>query len=251
MSARVLVVEHQGNAGIGLLSDGLAAGGAELVVVGPDAGRPLPKSLAGFEALIVLGGSMGPEDDAEAPWLPDARALLAEGVANGTPTLGICLGAQLLAVATGGVVATLPGGPEIGLCTASFAEAAPRTAGDPVLGPLAGTEPPVVQWHYLEIAELPPGAELLASSDACRHQAFRLGEAAWGVQFHPEATTPTAEAWVLEDADGLERLGRAAEPIVTAVRDAEPELRRHWGALAERFATLAAAGAAARGHSAA
>ncbi|WP_125099456.1 type 1 glutamine amidotransferase [Leucobacter chromiireducens] len=232
---RVLIVEHQENAGIGHFAERLSASGVELRTVGPATGEPLPASLDGVDGLIVLGGSMGPTDDADAPWLPAARALLAEGVANEVPTLGICLGAQLLTTALGGAVRLMPGGPEVGLASVSFDEAA---ATDPLFGEVAGARLPTVQWHWLEAAELPPGAERLASNAACRNQAFRVGPAAWGVQFHPEALAGTAADWVVEEGDGLAEIGLAGDAVVGEVRAAEAQLRAVWGGVAERFAAV-------------
>jgi len=234
--ARVLVVEHQGNAGLGLVGARIAERGVSLEVVGPDAGAEVPESLDGFDGLIVLGGSMGPTDDNAAPWLPATRRLLADGVARGLPTLGICLGAQLLVTATGGHVRTAVNGPEVGLHTVSFDASA---AGDPLFDGLAGADVPAVQWHYLEADELPASANLLASSPVCRNQAFRIGEAAWGVQFHPEALWNTVEDWVEEDRQGVADLGLAEEALVGEVQAAEPDLTRVWGSIAERFAALA------------
>lgn len=234
--ARVLVIEHQGNAGIGHFADRIAGLGVTLETVGPDAGAPLPASLDGYDGLIVLGGSMGPTDDDAAPWLPATRALLREGVARELPTLGICLGAQLLATATGGAVRNMPAGPEVGLTSVGFVADA---AGDPLFGDLAGDAVPTVQWHWLEAAELPVQSEVLASNAACRNQAFRVGPAAWGVQFHPEALTGTAEDWVIEEGDGLDELGLSGPAVVAEVRESEPRLRELWGGIAERFATLA------------
>ena len=235
--ARVLVVEHQENAGLGLLRAGLIDGGAELEIVGPDTGRPVPASLDGYDALIVLGGAMGPTEDDTSPWLPATRALLAAGVEQRVPTLGVCLGAQLLVTATGGHVHTMPEGPEIGLCSVEFTGAA---AGDPLFDALSGTSVPVVQWHYLEAERLPERATLLASSAACAHQAFRVGDAAWGVQFHPEALGQTAVEWVEEDEASLAELGLDGDTVIRGVRDAEPALTEIWSALARRFAAIAA-----------
>ena len=241
---RVLVVEHQENAGLGLFGQRLArpGSGVEVETVGPDTGRAIPGSLDGYDALIVLGGAMGPTEDDKAPWLPATRALLVEGVERGIPTLGICLGAQMLATATGGSVRNMPGGPEVGLLGIDFA---PDAEEDPLFGPLAGSEVQAVQWHWLEADALPAGASLLASSPACRNQAFRLGDAAWGVQFHPEALGRTAVEWVDEDRQGFEELGLDEAVVVAEVRDAEPRLREVWGGVADRFAALVRAAAPA------
>lgn len=232
---RVLVVEHQGNAGIGHFANSLTAAGAELHTVGPGTGDSVPESLAGFDGLIVLGGSMGPTDDDAAPWLPATRALLAEGVERSVPTLGICLGAQLLATAMGGEVRNMPAGPEVGLSAVGFSS---EGSEDPLFGPLAGSSVPAVQWHWLEAAELPGGTTVLASNEACRNQAFRVGNAAWGVQFHPEALSPTTEDWVVEEGEGLDELGLSGPEVVAEVRAAEDGLRSLWGGVAERFAGI-------------
>lgn len=235
--ARVLVVEHQENAGLGLFTSGLVDGGAELEIVGPDVGKPVPESLEGFDALIVLGGAMGPTEDDTSPWLPATRNLLVSGIEQHIPTLGICLGAQLMVSATGGHVRTMPEGPEIGLHTVEFSDAA---SGDPLFDGLSGSSVPVVQWHYLEADQLPEQAALLASSEACSNQAFRVGPAAWGVQFHPEALGQTALEWVEEDEDSLAELGLDGDTVVADVREAEPALSAVWSEIASRFAGLAA-----------
>ncbi|PRI11527.1 type 1 glutamine amidotransferase [Leucobacter massiliensis] len=238
---RVLVIEHQGNAGLGQLREPLSRAGLRIETAGPDAGVPVPGALDGYDALIVLGGAVGPLDDEQAPWLPATRALLAEAVDRAVPALGICLGAQLLATATGGHVREMPAGPEIGLCEVEFDGTA---AEDRLFAPLAGERVPVMQWHYLEADALPAGARLLASSAACPHQAFRLGEAAWGVQFHPEAVGTQAVDWVEEDPEGLVRIGADAGSLVAAVRAAEPRLAKLWQGMAGRFAGIVRAEAA-------
>ena len=238
-AGRILVIQHQSNAGLGAIANSLESAAARIDVRSAEHPGAIPDTLAEFDGLVVLGGSMGPEDDAVAPWLPRVRDLLREGVASGVPTLGICLGAQLLAVAHGGRVTEMAHGPEIGLGTVAFT-AHDTAAGeeDPLFGHFAGASVPVVQWHYLEVAALPNAARRLASSDHCPNQVFALGGAAWGVQFHPEASSVSAADWVIEDAENLERLARDAASIVSRVTAAEPELLRVWGGVAERFAAI-------------
>lgn len=237
MSApRVLVVEHQNDAGIGLIGERLTANGVRLDTVGPDTGREIPETLDGYDGLIVLGGSMGPTEDERAPWLPATRRLLADGVEGGVPTLGVCLGAQLLATATGGHVRSMPGGPEVGVHRVRFD--ADAVAGDPLFGPIGGTELPAVQWHWLEADVLPETASVLASSGACRNQAFRIGERAWGVQFHPEALGDTARDWADDGKGDLDEIGLDGDAVVSTVRAAEGELRAAWEQVADRFAGL-------------
>ncbi|MGK0714621.1 type 1 glutamine amidotransferase [Leucobacter sp. W1153] len=230
--ARVLVVEHQSDAGLGLVGERLRESDVEIVTVGPDAGEPIPDSLQNFDALIVLGGSMGPTQDDVAPWLPATRKLLAEGVAEGLPTLGICLGAQLLATATGGHVRTMPGGPEVGVHGVHFHESA---AQDPLFAGFAGDTLPAVQWHWLEADELPENTRVLASNSACPNQAFRIGERAWGVQFHPEALGDTAQDWADDGKGDLDEIGLEPEAVVGSVRAAEADLREAWSQVADRF----------------
>ena len=96
----------------------------------------------------------------------------------------------------------------------------------------------VVQWHWEEIAALPDGAVVLASSPAYRHQAFRLGDAAWGVQGHPEVTGDIAASWAREDSPLLVVAGRSPDDLVAEVRGAEDELAATWQPLAAAFAEV-------------
>jgi GMP synthase-like glutamine amidotransferase len=137
---------------------------------------PLLEELAG---LVVLGGPMGVGAVEAYPYLQAEIDLLAAAVAAEVPVLGICLGAQLLACAIGGKL--LPGATEeVGIGSVELTSAGWR---DNVLGP-AGPQMPVLHWHE-DTFTLPPGAELLASSDLCVNQAFRVGRS-YGLQFHVE-----------------------------------------------------------------
>jgi len=232
-TARLLVVQHEPDTGPGWWGGALVDAGLDLVVCHPYTGEVLPPPTA-YDGMLVLGGAMGPADDEACDWLPATRALLADSVAVGVPVFGICLGAELLAVACGGSVRRGIAGPELGVLDI---ELAPSAAEDLVLSGLtAGTR--VLQWHWEEIDTLPPGAVGLASSGPYPHQAFRLGANAWGVQGHPEVTADIARAWAREDAPLLVAAGRRPDDLVGEIVAAEVELRGTWGPVAAAFATV-------------
>ena len=179
-----------------------AAGDIELRIVAAHAGESVPLADEVGDGLVVLGGHMSAHSDADAPWLPEVRALLADASTTGVPTFGICLGAQLLAVARGGrVQVAAPPGREAGLAAVRWR---PEAVGDAVVGPvltLADERSATLQpsMHADAVVDLPRGAVWLASSPMYPYQAFRIGSA-WGVQFHPEASAETLRAW----ADGYD-----------------------------------------------
>ena len=191
----VLVVEHEPDCGLGLMA-GPLAGSVE--VVRPYRGEALPDELANrFAGLIVLGGSMGAGDDEVAPWLPATRQLLRDAVRTETPTLGICLGGQLLAAACGGTAERGAAGLELGVVAVN---PLPAAADDPFL---ARIEPSaqasawsVHQYHYDAVTQLPADAELMVTGDRYPHQGFRVGPMAWGLQYHPEVPTGVFVDWV-------------------------------------------------------
>ncbi|MFS0894206.1 type 1 glutamine amidotransferase [Microbacterium sp. 179-I 3D3 NHS] len=229
--ARVLVVEHEANAGIGLVGERMRAAGVEMTIVGPEAGSVVPESPEGFDGVVVLGGTPGPTDDADAAWLPRVRALIAACLERETPYLGICLGAQLLAVVAGGTVGPARAGAEVGLTPLALTDAA---ADDPLLRSLA-PELRAMQWHFLEVHELPAGSVSLCTSDRCPNQAFRVGPAAWGAQFHLEALAATAEEWAREDSADLRAVGMTAQEVIEPMRRDEPQLRAAWSTVADNW----------------
>jgi GMP synthase (glutamine-hydrolysing) len=177
---------------------------------------PAHEEVAG---VLVMGGPMNVDETDRHPGLATTRDWLAEAVRREMPTLGICLGAQLLARALGAAV--VPGErKEIGFHAVSVDDPA-----DPVLGGLApGSR--VLHWHG-DVFELPDGATHLASSALTAHQAFRLGNA-WGVLFHPEADVALVERWMATpemSAEAVEALGpEAAGRILPEAAALEVEL---------------------------
>lgn len=221
---RILILQHDADDPPMLLGEWLAETGADLQVRRAYAGDEIPADTEGFDRLVCLGGAMGAEDDELAPWLPATRDLLARATADGTPTLAVCLGAQLLAVATGGTVERGEYGPEVGAYLTAKRDAAEK---DPVFGWLPMT-PDVMHCHLDVISELPPGAALLLTGTGpYPHQAFRVGEAAWGLQFHIEAPAAVVREWAA--ADGLTgRLGPELD-------DAEANMAEVWRDIVHRF----------------
>jgi GMP synthase (glutamine-hydrolysing) len=221
-SARVQVVEVHPSDPLGRLGEWLDETDVELDVV--TEARPLD----GYAGLVVLGGPQTANDSELEP----IRQLLRDAVAAELPTLGVCLGGQLLAAANGGRVAPNPDGPEIGAQLIAKRGAAST---DPLFGPLPIT-PDVLQWHFDAISTLPPGALQLASSPMCEHQAFRLGRLAWGLQFHIETTPEIVRAWAEEDAPNLP--DHDLELIVSRSIAVHDDIAEVWRPFAHAFAAI-------------
>lgn len=230
-SLRVLVVEHEADAGLGLIGERLQAADVDVHVVGPDARSDVPTSASGFDGVVVLGGTPGPLEDERAPWLGPTRELMRSTLDAGIPLLGVCLGAQLLAVVAGGHVAEAARGGEVGLSAVRMTDAA---ASDPLLHDLPD-DLRTLQWHFLEVRELPSGSVSLCTSERCSNQAFRVGESAWGLQFHLEATTRTAVDWTATGTADLATVGLTADQVVSDVHAAEDDLRATWSIVADRW----------------
>ena len=119
----VLVIQHEDDAPLGYLGEWLEESDVTVKVVKPYLGEQVPAQLDDYAGLIVLGGAMGVHDEAECPWLVQTKVLLRSAAENQVPTLGVCLGGQLLADATGGRVERSDNA-EIGVCAISLLEEA-------------------------------------------------------------------------------------------------------------------------------
>jgi GMP synthase (glutamine-hydrolysing) len=164
------------------------------------------------------------------PWIREEKEQLRELIERRVPLFGVCLGAQLVAEAAG-APAHRASEPEIGW---RQVELTPEGAGDPLLGPL-GPIFEAFQWHSYEFP-LPPDAVALARSPVCL-QAFRLGDTAWGIQFHAEVTLADAEAWIDDfrsDEDAV-RIGLDPDGLRRRTREAIADWNALGRALCERF----------------
>jgi GMP synthase (glutamine-hydrolysing) len=204
---RALAIVHQADAGPGVFAEAIGAKGLELdrwLI----ADAPPPAEPSSYDAVLVFGGAMHTDHEAEHPWLNAEKAILADLIERRVPLLGMCLGSQLVAEAAG-AEPRRASEPEIGW---HEVELMPAAAGDPLLGGL----PPrfrALQWHSYE-APLPPGATALARSPVCL-QAFRLEGPAWGIQFHAEVSAEDADHWITDyrsDPDAV-RIGLDPEAL--------------------------------------
>ncbi|WP_033290370.1 type 1 glutamine amidotransferase [Amycolatopsis jejuensis] len=231
---RLLIIQPDVTDPAGPLGEWLAEAGAELDVRLPPE-QELPSGLDGYHGLICLGGGMGALDDTAHPWLRDVRKLLATAAGKALPTLGICLGAQLLAVATGGQIAEGEDGPEVGPGLVSKKDAA---WSDPLFAEMPFI-PDVLQFHRDVITFLPPNADLLASSPRYLHQAFRMNRCVYGVQFHIETTPDVVRAWAEAEPEMAE-LTRPGALEPEALIAAHADIAETWRPFAQRFVRLAA-----------
>ncbi|MDE2397517.1 MAG: type 1 glutamine amidotransferase [Burkholderiales bacterium] len=181
----VLILQHLSADGPAYLATWLQRRGLPFDLRNSEAGHDYPESVETFGAIAILGGEMSAND--ELPSLRRAEALIRAALAAGLPMIGHCLGGQLIARALGARIAASPA-PEVGWLPIEVADSALARAW---FGPEA--KPRVFQWHY-EAFDLPPGAEPLASSPACPHQAFAIGSAL-ALQFHLEADAEKLGRW--------------------------------------------------------
>ncbi len=260
--ATCLVVQHVAPERAFLVEEALRRAGVTVTTCRVFAGDPVPNGpdspggagdvngrggtagsasgLAGLDGLVVMGGPMSATSDAGFPTRRAELSLLAAAVRAGIPVLGVCLGAQLLALAAGGTVARGEAGPEIGWHPVDLA---PAAGDDPLFASLPSPLT-VLHWHG-DTYGLPPGAVRLAGSRAYPEQAFRVGPAAWGLQFHLEVTEPAVAGFL--DAFGAEAEDRpgGAAGIRAATPAALHELGPSGRAVLDRFAALVAAPARA------
>jgi GMP synthase (glutamine-hydrolysing) len=196
---RVAIVENTRVTHHGLVGVALHERAALIDLYLPWTGQPLPEGPEA-DALVVFGGEQAATDDDIHPYLPRLAALMAAYTQADKPVLGICLGSQILARAYGAEI-HLGTAPEFGWCNITLTDAG---RADPVLGALPD-QFPVFQWHS-DTFTLPTGALHLARSSTAHHQAFRIGRATYGTQFHFEASRAVVSDWVASFPEGIARM---------------------------------------------
>ncbi len=191
----VLILQHLNGDGPAYLRTWLEREGRPFSIFNTEAGQAFPQRMADYSALAVLGGEMSANDPL--PALREAERLIRDAVATNVPVLGHCLGGQLMARALGARVAESPR-PEIGWHRIRI-----RKVTDSSVWFGEAAEQLVFQWHY-DAFELPRGAQWLAESAACPHQAFALGPHL-AMQFHVELDEPKLHAWASSQPALLEQ----------------------------------------------
>jgi len=232
----VLSLVHQAGAGSGVFLDAVRERGYELdercVPEGDEAPAPDP-----YAAVLIFGGSANVDEEDRRPWLRTERDLLERALALDKPVLGVCLGAQQLALAAGGRVWPNESF-EIGWLTV---HATPEAATDAVLGPLPGRLH-ACEWHGYGFDLPPRGVPLFRNERGL--QAFRLGQRQWGIQFHAEVRRSTLEGWMRGDDGRREAVGAGVDlAALRAETDARIEEWNELGrGLCRRFLDVAAHG---------
>lgn len=217
---KAVAIQHVAFEDTGILAPLLAARGWQLQTL--QAGIDRLDDAETADLLIVLGGPISANDVHAYPHLSVLHALLRSRLAAHRPTLGICLGAQLVARALGASVTPM-GAKEIGFAPLSLTDAGLASP----LRALVGI--PVLHWHG-ESFTLPDGALRLAATPACAQQAFAIGHHLLALQCHPEVDATRIDTWLIGHADELQRAGidpralreqavRYAAPLAAAARD--------------------------------
>lgn len=187
---RVAIIENMKSTHHGQVGVALEEAGAEIDLIRAFAGEPLPAGVHDHDGIVVFGGEQNARDDGRHPYIPALAALMRDFAEAQKAVLGICLGSQILARAYG-AENLIGAAPEFGW---EGIEPTEEGLGDPVISAAEGGRFLSFQWHD-DTFTLPEGAVRLARNAATPNQAFRIGRAAYGTQFHFEASTSVVEEW--------------------------------------------------------
>lgn len=203
--------------------------GFEVEVIRAYDGETIPTELPSHvKGVIALGGAMGALDDHLHPWLATERVLLKKVVSEDVPVIGICLGAQLLGAALGGEISRLREN-EIGIYEIT------QVAEDSIMS--VGASALTTQWHEDYVSVLPEGATLIASSEKCPTQIYRVGELTYGLQCHPEADASIVSLWENKPDNAFQNFEKTSDSVSIAdtVRAREADLEILWKPLIQKW----------------
>jgi len=216
----VWVLKHVANEGAGTIHDHLLDRKIPVRFIELYRGEIIPQDLSNVRAVCVMGGPMNVDEESKFSFLNPEKAFIRRLIDKSIPCLGVCLGSQLIASALGKRVYKALA-PEVGW---SEVRLMPEAAQDPVFSTLRCEKLEVLQWHE-DTFDLPDGAVLLAAGDTVRHQAFRYGRTAYGLQFHIEANGAMLQDWFEKHADR------------TVILDRYRAYQAHLAILSRRFYT--------------
>lgn len=233
MARRALHIQNESTDPIDMFVEALEHEGFAVETLHPYRGDALPENLDGVDAIVAGGGLVDVHEAGEHPWLAHEIELVREALGRGTPYMGLCLGAQVLTDASGGTVYRSEPH-EIGWHDVALSDAA---ADDELFGELPGHFV-AMQWHYYACRTAIGAVELGRNPAAL--QAFRIGDSAWGTQFHIEVTRPLLQTWFEMGKDDLAANGYPGESFLEAVDQHIEQHELIGRALAQRFAAVAA-----------
>jgi GMP synthase (glutamine-hydrolysing) len=220
---RALAIVHQPDAGPGVFADEMRERGVELEEwMLSERGTGPPREIADYDAVLTFGGAMHADQEERHPWLRFEKDFLAAMLDDRMPILAVCLGTQVLAEAGGGE-ARRASEPEIGWYEVEVTD---EGAADPVIGPLAPSFS-AFQWHSYE-AVPPEGGTILARTPVCA-QAYRIGEVAWGIQFHAEVSAADLAYWIDDYRSDEDAVRTGVDP--DALREASKPRVGEWNRL--------------------
>lgn len=198
---RALVIRHVAFEDLGVFSGPIGEAGYDARYIEAGQDRIEPDMLAA-DLLVILGGPIGVYQTTDYPFLSGEIELARERLARDAPTLGICLGCQIMAAALGARVFPGAAGKEIGWAPISLSELGRRSA----LAELVEPEADVLHWHG-DTFDLPAGARHLAASERYANQAFAVGRRGLALQFHPEVEEGGLERWYIGHAAEIGAVG--------------------------------------------